>query len=98
MRESASICGSVFLFIHHRPVHRQHLAGLVILGEKHLLFRPLRHSSQIHPALERPQQPRLDPAGLALRQMLEQRLGLQFGGLNAPAPLCPSQGAGFPLG
>ena len=86
------------LMVYWYVLDPQHLTGLVILGEKHLLFRPRRHSPQLHPALERPQQPRLDPAGLALRQMLEQRLGLQFGGLNAPAPLCPSQGAGFPLG
>ncbi len=39
-----------------RPVHRQLLAGLVLLGEKHLLPQSLRQSPTPCPALERPQQ------------------------------------------
>ena len=63
---------------HVGPVHRQLLAGLVVLREKHLLLRSFRQTPAPHTALERPQQLVLDPARMALRQILEKHLGLQF--------------------
>ena len=69
-RNGAKTQRKMELMVYWYVLDPQHLTGLVILGEKHLLFRPRRHSPQLHPALERPQQPRLDPAGLALRQMI----------------------------
>ena len=39
---------------HIRPIHRQHCARRMILGEKHLLLRSLRQPPLAHPALKRP--------------------------------------------
>ena len=87
---------------HVRSVHRQYCARRVIMGEKHLLLRPLSQPPLPHPALEGPQQPGVELRPTALRQMLKDRRGLQFQSLAQHPSACPqtaSSGSGrFPRG
>ena len=53
-----------------RPVHRQLLAGLVLLGEKHLLPQSLRQPPIPYPAMERPQRRGFGPTRMEWHQVL----------------------------
>ena len=57
----------------------RHRSGLVILGEEHLLFRPLHQPPLTHPALERAPMLLRNPVGMGGQQMGKERPRFQFG-------------------